>query len=204
MRKQTSAIERLFSLPPLFRGGDLTVRFQWTSKTASHYIYLWKQRGFVQSLGGHSDVFANLLVNPSPNWEEALVMAMPSATMVGVEVLLRAGWVTQIQQRPSVAVMAGHPRFATERFTVVCRQPQWFAQVADAGGLCSGGGAPALKPAWALADMLATEGWGACGLHPDDLDLDCISSEDEDDWVAACAAFGLELGPLESIAVPSR
>ncbi len=99
--KQVSAIERLQSLPPLFRGADLTVRFQWTSKTASQYLYLWKRRKLVQELGGHSDVFANMLMTRQPNWEQALLLAMPSALLVGVEALRQAGWVTQVQHNPS-------------------------------------------------------------------------------------------------------
>ena len=66
---QLSAFERLRDLPALFRGGDLTRRFGWTSKTASQYLYLWKRRGLVQSLGGHSDVYANLLTDRHPDWE---------------------------------------------------------------------------------------------------------------------------------------
>ena len=82
MKKTISAHERLTLLPAVFRGADLTVRFQWTSKTASHYLYLWKRRGLVASLGGHSDVFANLVVGREPDWEAGLRLAMPSAVLV--------------------------------------------------------------------------------------------------------------------------
>jgi hypothetical protein len=51
MSTTTSAIERLQGLPQIFRGADLTVRFAWSSKTASQYLYLWKKRGLVSSLG---------------------------------------------------------------------------------------------------------------------------------------------------------
>ena len=46
-----------------------------------------------------------------------------------------------------------------------------------------------VAPAWALADMLKREGWGTCGLWPDDLDLE-VTAQDEADWRAACLAFG--------------
>ena len=107
--KQISAIERLRELPPVFRGANLTIRFRWDSKTASQYLYLWKRRNLVKGLGGHSDVFANLLIAQYPDWEKALLMAMPSAVVVGVEVLRRAGWSTQIPQRPNVAVTRSIP-----------------------------------------------------------------------------------------------
>jgi hypothetical protein len=88
-RSQVSAFERLRDLPS-FRGGDLTRRFGWTSKTASQYPYLWKRRGLAQRLGGHSDVYANLLASRHSDWEGAVVMAMPSAVLVGIEALRRA------------------------------------------------------------------------------------------------------------------
>ena len=88
---QVSSIQRLLSLPALFSGRDLAVRFQWTSKAASQYLYLWKKRGLVQPLGGHSDVFANTLVQPQPDWESALRLTMPSAVVVRIEALRRGG-----------------------------------------------------------------------------------------------------------------
>ena len=129
-RTQVSAFERLRDLPALFRGGDLTRRFGWTSKTASQYVYLWKRRGLVQGLGGHSDAYANLLASRHPDWEGAVVMAMPSAGLVGIEALRRAGWTTQLVQRPTVAVKSGHLMFQTEHFDVVNRDPHWFDHVA--------------------------------------------------------------------------
>lgn len=223
MKKQISAIERLLSLPALFRGGDLTVRFQWTSKTASHYLYLWKRRGLVRGLGGHSDVFANLLKDPTPNWHRALLMAMPSAILIGVEALRRAGWTTQIQRRPTIAVRAGQPIFALDKsaapkgsaigayvascfegFMVQTRSATWFKKVGSGAMRLSEHEAPVLKPAWALADMLATEGWGKCGLWKDDIYLDDMTTEDESDWAAACVVFGLPVQPLQEQSEPSR
>src|SRR6185437_6552415 len=128
-RTQVSAFERLRDLPALFRGGDLTRQFGWTSKTASQYLYLWKRRGLVQGLGGHSDVYANLLADRRPDWDRAVVIAMPSAVLIGIEALRRAGWTTQLVQRPTIAVKSGHPAFKTEHFDVVNLAPHWFDQV---------------------------------------------------------------------------
>ena len=191
MSKQISAIDRLRELPLLFRGAHLTTRFRWDSKTASQYLYLWKRRNLVQGLGGHSDVFANLLFEPFPqypNWEKALLMTMPSAVIVGVEVLRRVGWTTQIPTRPNVAVSAKQPVFKTNFFEIEARDLAWFATVAS--GIRREGGVPTLAPSWALADMLKREGWGTCGLWPDDLDLE-PTDQDEADWRAACLAFGM-------------
>jgi hypothetical protein len=203
MRTQISAIERLQSLPSVFRGADLTVRFQWSSKTASHYLYLWKRRGLVGGLGGHSDVFANLLTHPRPDWEQALRMAMPSAVVMGVEALRRAGWTTQVPHRPTVAVNARQPVFKAEAFDITAREPVWFEQVRP--GLQEGGaGLPRLSPAWALADMLHHPGWGACGLWPDDVAWSEVNAQDESDWRSACRVFKLPATPLDELAVASR
>lgn len=204
MSTHVSAIARLQALPTLFRGGDLTVRFQWTSKTASHYLYLWKKRGLVQPLGGHSDVYANMLTSPQPHWEKGLLMAMPSAVTVGVEALRLAGWTTQVPHRPAVAVNSKHSVFNVDPFEVAPRDPQWFA-LARAG--IQGDrtvGLPTLRPAWALADMLRNQDWGACGLTPDDIDWDLVSEEDETEWEIACAALGMPVSPLRSAAISSR
>lgn len=204
MRQQTSAIVRLQSLPPVFLGADLTIRFRWTSKTASQYLYLWKRRGLVQGLGGHSDVYANLLTNPTPNWEKALLTAMPSAVTIGVEALRQAGWTTQVPQRPTVSVNAKQSVFSVEAFEITPRDPRWFDAASNGIEGDRALGLPVLRPAWALADMLRTHGWGKCGLWPDDLDLDEIGDQDEVDWQAACTAFDLPYAPLREQAVASR
>jgi len=204
MRQQTSAIVRLQSLPPVFRGSDLTIRFQWTSKAASQYLYLWKRRGLVLGLGGHSDAYANLLMNPTPDWGKAVMAAMPSAVIIGIEALRQAGWTTQVPHRPTVAVNAKQGVFGIEPFEIAARAPKWF-ESASAGIQGERAlGLPTLRPAWALADMLRTQGWGQCGLRPDDIEWDQVGDSDEADWQAACAAFGLPYRPLNGQAVASR
>lgn len=189
--KQVSAIERLQSLPPVFRGADLTVRFQWSSKTASQYLYLWKRRRLVDDLGGHSDVFVNLLVNRQPNWEKALLLAMPSAVVLGIEALRLAGWTTQVPSRPAVAVNARQSVFRTERFEISPRDPKWFDAIQSGIIGARTGGLPTLAPAWALADLLRQSEWGACGLWPDDIEWSEVTRQDEDHWKAACKTFDL-------------
>lgn len=204
MKQQISAIERLQSLPPVFRGADLTIRFQWTSKTASQYLYLWKNRGLVEGLGGHSDVFVNLMVNGNPNWEKALLTAMPSVVLIGIEALRQAGWVTQVPYRPSVAVDAGGPVFSTERYEIAQRDQDWFK-------MCSAGVVheqsdtlPRLSPAWALADLLREPGWGECGLHPTDIEWSEVTPQDEAEWRIASEAMGLPEPKLMSMSEDSR
>lgn len=194
--KQVSAIERLQSLPPLFRGADLTVRFQWTSKTASQYLYLWKRRKLVEELGGHSDVFANMLMTREPNWEQALLLAMPSALLIGVDALRQAGWTTQILQRPAIAVDARQSLFSVTRFEVVARGPKWFDAVQPGVVRESRDALPRLAPAWALADLMQGGPWGSFGLWPDDIEWHMVTPADEAQWQAACAALALPPLPL--------
>ncbi|MFG1249969.1 hypothetical protein [Xanthobacter flavus] len=203
MRQNTSAFERLQNLPAVFRGADLTVRFQWTSKTASQYLYLWKRRGLVKGLGGHSDVFANLVKSQYPDWEQAVVKAMPSAVIFGVESLRQSGWTTQIPARPSVAVKASQSVFQVEPYEIVPRPDAWFAAI-EKGVHRERVSVRVLRPAWALADMLQGEGWGKCGLWPDDIEWDEVTGDDEADWGQACSALGLEQRPLQELAMASR
>lgn len=191
MKSVISAHERLAALPAVFRGAELTVRFQWTSKTASHYLYLWKRRNLVAGLGGHSDVFANLVVCREPDWESALRLAMPSAVLTGVEVLRRAGWTTQIPYRPEVTVSSGEPTYQVEQFDVKARPPGWFKMLGP--GMLRPGprGVAILSPSWALAEMIRSEGWGACGLAPDDIYWDMVTDQDRAEWDVACEKLGL-------------
>lgn len=171
MKQRLSAYERLLGLPELFHGADLTVRFQWTSKKTSQYLYLWAERGLVEPFGGHSDVYANLVKNSTPKWEVALQMAMSSALVIGTDALRRAGVVTQIMHRPEIAVLATDPIYKTERFTLVPKSARYFRRVRP-GIVRQDNGLQVLKPEWALADMLAKNGWKGCLLDPDDFDWD--------------------------------
>ncbi|GHT90619.1 hypothetical protein AGMMS49545_04610 [Betaproteobacteria bacterium] len=213
MSQQISAIDRLRTLPEFFHGRELAPRFQWTSKEVSQYLYLWKRRGLVQGLGGHSDVYANMMRYDNPHWEKAVKMSMPSAVLIGIDILRGAGWTTQIQRCPSIAVQKGASTYKVEHFTVEQRPESWYAKVRNEQGLVQDTVEPnylflpMLRPAWALADMLCYEGWGGCGLHPDDLYDDEMTARDEDDWQAACAAFNLSAPfrkPLVELVEPSR
>lgn len=196
MKKTISAHERLALLPPVFRGAELTVRFQWASKTASQYLYLWKRRGLVAGLGGHSDVFANLVVSREPDWEAGLRLAMPSAVLVGVEILRRAGWTTQIPYRPEVAVNSAEPIYQVEHFDVKPRPPGWFKLLAPGVMRSDARSVAVLSPSWALAEMIRSEGWGACGVAPDDIYWDEVTDRDRAEWAAACDALGLDDMPM--------
>ena len=173
-------------------------RFQMTS---SQYLYLWRRRQLISAFGGHADVFANLLVAAHPDWDQALAMAMPSAVITGPECLRRAAWITQIPNRPDVAVLASSRLFATVISTSADSRRPGSSRCGPA--CCSAtlaNRARQLHPAWALADMLATEGWGACGITPDDVDGSALKRRDHTVLTQALNALGVP--PLPAFAGP--
>ena len=196
--KQVSALQRLQSLPDIFRGADLTVRFGWTSKTASQYLYLWKQRKLVGELGGHSDIFTNLVTCRSPDWETVLPLAMPSSVIIGLEALRREGWITHIPTRPTVAVNTSEKVFKTDCFEVVKKPQLWFDQTRAARKNHDKRVLTWLPAAWALADLLKNGQWGEFGLWPDDIDWTLATPETHHAWEAACQAVKLKHVPLTS------
>lgn len=192
VKTYTSAIDRLLGLPAVFTGRDLTLKFQWSAATASAYLAQWRRADHVRSLGGHSDVFMNLVVQRNPDLESALRRAFPEAVKVGADVLRQAGWTTQIMQRPEVAVLSSGPKYKLLDFTLSPRAPGWFARIKP-GLEAPAQGVKRLRPAWALADMIercmdrrVKQAWL---LAPDDLDLDAARADSETD--AALAAFNL-------------
>lgn len=188
-----SALSRMQDLPEIFTGTDLNMVFGWTSGVSSTYLANWKRAGLVRSLGGRSDVHMNLVVNPKVNPEAALRRAYPQSVKVGVDILREAGWTTQIPRLPEVAVPQSGPIYSVEGFDLVARSDNWFSQVGP-GVEHVPGGLSRLRPAWALADMIARAQDGrvrnAWLLDPDDLDMD--SAEHDRHMPKALAAFGLD------------
>lgn len=200
MIDRIAGFQRLRQLPALFRGSDLTLRMGLKSATASQMLWRWKHAELVAPLGGRSDVYANLLVAPQPQWDVAARMAMPSCVVIGIEALRRAGWVTQIPIRPELAAREDRPVYTSiAPFAVETRPASWFEAVRPALP-DSGDAAPTLPPAWALADLLVPRGWDGAGLAPDDVDFDLASDSDREQWAQACEALGLDSIELEEAA----
>jgi len=186
----------LLRLPWVFHIADLTLRLGWKPRFAREQLYRWKRQGLVRGLGGQSEVYANLVVSTYPDWEMGLRMVMPTAVVSGLEVLRRAGWITQIPYLVTVSVSAADRVCSVNRFEVNVEGPEWFDAVA--GGIRSGEGValPSLAPAWALADLVRREGWCECGIGPDDIYWDLLTISDERDWEDASVALGLGRLPM--------
>lgn len=186
----------LESLPWVFHMVDLTLRLGWKPRFALRELYRWNREGLVCGLGGQSGVFANLVASKYPDWEMGLRMVMPSAVISGLEVLRRAGWITQIPHLTTVTVSAGERVCQVGRFKVNVQRPEWFDEMAP--GVRSGEGValPSLAPAWALADLIRREGWCDCGVGPDDIYWDLVTIRDQRDWEEACTVLGLGKLPI--------
>lgn len=201
-----SVDEGLYCLPSVFHLADLTIRLGWNPGFAMRNLHVWRARGQVAALGGRSGAYANLIAARHPNWELALQMVMPTAVVIGVEILRRAGWTTQIQSAPTVAVSSAQQAYTVKNFTVELLPPEWFEQIKP--GVLSGEGVALshLAPAWALADMIKREGWCNCGLGPDDIYWELVTEQDLIAWRAACRALGLgdtAINP-DAAAIPAR
>jgi len=181
----------LKSLPWMFHLADLTLRLGWNPRLAQEQLYRWRRQGLVCGMGRQSGVYANLVVSRYPDWEMGLRMVMPTAVVSGLEVLRRAGWITQIPYLVTVSVSTADRVCPVDRFKVSVEGPEWFDAVAP--GVRSGEGValPSLAPAWALADLVRREGWCDCGVGPDDIYWDLLTISDERDWADARAALGL-------------
>ncbi|MGH8338045.1 MAG: hypothetical protein ACRETL_14755 [Gammaproteobacteria bacterium] len=191
-RTYTSAIQRLSALPEVFTGSELTVLFGWKSSIASSYLAHWRKAGLVKSLGGRSDVHMNLIRNSQVSPELALRRAFPAAVKVGVDILRAAGWTTQIPTQPEVAVPATRSLHAVNGFELTTRTEKWL-QTVKPGLQQVADGIDRLRPAWALADMLARardrrvkHAWLP---DPEDLDLDSVRQSS--DLARALPAFAL-------------
>lgn len=188
----------LEALPAVFARQLLESRVP--SEQAATLLGRWIASAHVEALGGRSEIYANRHMAAHADWDSAVRVAAPSAVIAGTEALRRAGWITQIPQRPEVAVprcQAVHLE-GVERFEVLVRPDTWFDQVFAALPE-AGSAAPTLPPAWALADLLATDGWQRCGIAPGDLSFDEVTNRDRAQWRDACRLWGLPECELDAI-----
>jgi hypothetical protein len=96
-------------------------------------VLLAKCQGYIEAFGGHSDVYANLVVNPSPNHDVMLRFATPRGIIIGVDALRRAGWTTQVQREPDVAVPQSTRFYQTAFFNILPRRSHSMSLARRAG-----------------------------------------------------------------------
>jgi hypothetical protein len=197
-RVYTSAVQRLAGLPEVFTGGELAVLFGWKSGICSSYLAQWRKAGLIQSLGGRSDVHMNLVRNRQLDPALALRRAYPQAVKLGVDVLREAGWTTQIPSTIEVAIPVGSSAYSLDGFALSTRTAKWYQRIAP-GMERVQHGLDRLRPAWALADMLARAQDArvrhAWLLDPEDLDLEAARADNQ--MPSALKAHDLEMSCLE-------
>jgi hypothetical protein len=168
------ALERLNNLPEVFNVNTLSRLMGMPKPTVLAYLTRWKAKAWVEQAGPRSGIYFNLLANPLAASEyriDALLMAYPSAMLMGESVLHAAGWITQIPQQVHVAVEKRRSYVQMTGFALHPKPLDWFKTVAvlkPAQAKFNTYGLRTLPPAWALADLLADPlAW-----HPDADDVD--------------------------------
>jgi hypothetical protein len=153
--------------------------------TVLAYLTRWKAKAWVEQAGPRSGIYFNLLANPLAASEHrvgALLMAYPSAMLMGESVLHAAGWITQIPQQIHVAVEKRRSYVQLSGIALHPKPLDWFKTVAvlqPTQAKFNTYGLRSLPPAWALADLWANPlAW-----HPDADDVEipdgCQAQVDE-------------------------
>ncbi len=168
------AVERLKNLPEVFNINTLSRLMGMPKPTVLAYLSRWKAKAWVEQAGPRSGIYFNLLANPLAADQHrvgALLMAYPSAMLMGESVLHAAGWITQIPQELHVAVEKRRSYVQLSGIALHPKPLDWFQAVATvqaAQAKFNTYGLRSLPPAWALADLQADPlAW-----HPDADDLD--------------------------------
>ena len=176
-RTYTSARERLMKLAelgPFFEGRHAMQVFDWSAKTAAHYLWLWAQQGLVKPLGGKSDVFFNLAADHAAEnrIEAAIQRVMPGAVVGPLNVLNEAGLTTQRPGTLQLLVRPGERQFTIVAAQVESRTPTWWAAIDRASGVEPGSEdhLSRLSPGAAIADSALSPG----GIAPDDIDFEAV------------------------------
>lgn len=174
----TSSRDRLQSLPDVFSMALLEQTQGLSSAQAKVYVGRWMKAGLVQGVGPRAGMYYNLSqtsVITDQMKTKALLSLYPSAVLMGESVLHAWGWITQIPQHLSVAVLS-QPTLKTIDGVVLHPRPRsWFKKHFEA--MKSGGkeeatafGLKSIPPAWALVDLYQHEHtWKP---DADDLELD--------------------------------
>jgi hypothetical protein len=193
-----SGLERLKNLPEVFNVNTLSRLMGMPKPTVLAYLTRWKARAWVEQAGPRSAIYFNLLANPLAADEHrigALLMAYPSALLMGESVLHAAGWITQIPQQLHVAVEKRRSYVQLGGIALHPKPLDWFKTVAvlqPKEAKFSTYGLRSLPPAWALADLLADPlAW-----HPDADDVDVPDGYQAQVALASARLVGMRTGEI--------
>lgn len=198
-RRYTSARERLLQLGrfgPFFQGSHTMQLFGWSPKAAAHYLWLWSRQRLVKPLGGKSDVFFNLVADPSAenHVEAAIRRVMPGAVVGPFNVLHDSGVTTQRTGSLQLLVRPNERRFSIDGAQVETRPPSWWMAIERVKGTDPGGeeSLARLLPGAAIADSAMS---GA--FDPDDIDFDAVEPSERRRAIRMLKVVGSPVWPGE-------
>jgi hypothetical protein len=197
---------RLKSLPEVMNLNTLSRMMGVSRQMAQTYLTRWKSRGWIEPAGPRAGIYFNLIANSAAAEEHrivALLMAYPSALLMGESVLHAAGWITQIPAEIQVAVEKRLSYRRIHGFVINPRTIQWFVTaqiIAPDKAKFATYGLRSLTPAYALMDLYCSEGaW-----HPEINDLD-LPDDALPSILKACEAMNCPLpDPLQELVRPLR
>ncbi|QYY33612.1 hypothetical protein K2O51_31805 (plasmid) [Cupriavidus pinatubonensis] len=165
-----NSVKTLRSMPPVFSLQDMAKLLDKDHPAVKANVARWKEQGLVRAVGPRLGLYYNLVTHP--NWEEnralAVKMAYPSAIVIGPTVLHRHGWITQIPQSLSIAVLNDGSHPSMEGVEVFKRSMRWYRKFSPWGEPIYG--LPALTPENALLDCMENASIRLWCPNVDDLD----------------------------------
>lgn len=166
----------LKELPEIFNASYMHNQLGYNAETVKTTLSRWSKKGWIEPLGGRSEVYLNSIKHQGHPWrEKGLVEADPSATLTGATVFRIYGWTTQIAQRPTVTLSVRKLQ-STEHFNIQQRSTSWYYKILK-GVISNKADIPVLHPSWCLVDAIyrMEDSWLP---PPDDLEWDTIESID--------------------------
>ena len=178
----TSSRDKLLELAsegPFFEGRLARLKFNWDSKTASHYLWRWADRDLVKPLGGKSDLYFNLVAFPGSghDLEPAIQRVMPGAIVGGDAVLHDAGISTQRVTKLPILVRPDERAFAISDAMIERRPVAWW-RTTDAFPRAFVPAAEYRLCRLSVAAAIADSATSGTGLAPDDLYFDEVRTSD--------------------------
>ncbi len=178
MSQKNSAYSRLGSMPEVLTLSSAMRLLGMDIDSTRVTLSRWAKAGMLQLAGPRAGIYYNLVANRNAAQDrlvDVIRQVHPMAVLSEASVLHSCGWTTQIPYDLSVNVEQRKTHPALFGVRIHQRSIEWFKAVKAHGGLVSPSeadfstyGLPALKPAWALADMMIDpDAW-----HPDEDDLD--------------------------------
>jgi hypothetical protein len=183
--------QRLPQLPVVFSTADAAALFSDLDASGRRVMLnRWKELGLIRPAGPRSKLYYNLMLQS--DWQAVLSIAVcrayPSATLIGPNVLRRAGWTTQIARDLHVAVLKARTYARLDGVQIHPRSHTWYEEKGQFG--ISMEGLPSITAEQALWDSLEHRHEIWCP-DPDDLDrAECGAHLYEEfcrRWIAAHA-----------------